>query len=128
MERLAILGAPKTGKTTLAAKLANENACEVRGTDDLIGLGWSEASEAAAAWFDDPTNQIIEGVAVARALRKWLAAHPEGKPVDRLIILANAPFEQHTQGQASMGKGIVTVLAEIEPELLRRGVAIDRRH
>lgn len=126
-ERLAILGAPRTGKTALAGTLATERNCAPRSTDELIGLGWSEASEAAAAWFDDPANQIIEGVAVARALRKWLAAHPEGKPVDRLIILTNAPFEAHTPGQATMGKGINTVLAEIEPQLRARGVAIERR-
>ena len=124
--KTAIIGAPKTGKTTLGQQLANEQGCVCRSTDEVMSLGWSESSLAVSHWFDEDTP-IIEGVAVARALRKWLERNKEGKPVDTLIVISNPPFESPTPGQASMGKGIVTVLAEIEPALKARGVKIERR-
>ena len=95
----------------------------VRHTDHLIHLGWSEASAAAALWFDTPGPWVVEGVAAPRALRKWLAAHPEGKPCDVLIVLTE-PHEPLTPGQAAMAKGCETVLREVRGELERRGVEI----
>jgi hypothetical protein len=122
--RIAITGGPRTGKTTLAARLlfthigATNNRAEldrrIRHTDDLIHLGWSEASQAAAAWFDEPGPWIIEGVAVSRALRKWRDQHPgEPPPVDRVIYLSE-PHERLTAGQRSMAAGVATVHAGIE--------------
>jgi hypothetical protein len=126
LTKIAIIGAPKTGKTTLGQKLADERGCVCRSTDEVMSLGWSESSLAVSHWFDEDTP-IIEGVAVARALRKWLDRNPIGKPIDTLIVISNSPFEAPTPGQASMGKGIATVLAEIEPALRARGVSIERR-
>lgn len=123
--KIAILGAPKTGKTTLASKMAGDSNSSCRSTDEVMNLGWSEASAEVSTWFDQDCP-IIEGVGVARALRKWLERNPTGKPVDKLIVLTNEPFTAHTPGQASMGKGIQTVLAEIEPALKARGVVIER--
>jgi hypothetical protein len=119
--RIAITGGPRTGKTTLAKTAAG--TITVRSTDDVKGLGWSEASASAATWFDAQGSICIEGVAVPRALRKWLAAHPTGKPVDEIYVLT-VPLAPQTPGQAAMGKGVMTVLAEITPELRRRGVKI----
>lgn len=97
-------------------------------TDDLIvGREWSEASHAAAQWFDRGDAELcVEGVAVPRALRKWLANHPTGKPVDEIVVLAKA-HAPLSQGQDRMAKSVLTVLAEIEPELVRRGVRIIRQ-
>lgn len=113
MTRIVILGGPRTGKTTLAQKLAAEHlsrqhrghhAGYLRMTDDLIHLGWSEASQAAAMWFDEPGPWIIEGVAVVRALRKWRDAHPgEPPPVDRAIALWCWHIEP-TPGQRAMAR------------------------
>lgn len=116
--RLVILGGPKTGKTTLAKSMT----LPVKHTDDVMHLGWSEASEMVATWFDEPGPWVIEGVACARALRKWLAAN-EGQPCDTIIICTEA-LVPLTTGQRSMAKGVMTVLAEILPELTRRGVEI----
>jgi hypothetical protein len=55
-------------------------------TDDLIALGWSEASAAVIPWISRPGPWIIEGVAVPRALRKWFAANPTGKPAPDLTL------------------------------------------
>ena len=87
--KVAITGGPKTGKTTLSAEYEH-----VRHTDDLIHLGWSEASTAISLWFDDHEVQTIEGVAVPRALRKWLRANPSGKPCDRVIYMRRALVRQ----------------------------------
>lgn len=121
-DRVAIAGGPRVGKSTLADKLASGRL--VHRTDDLVHLGWSEASAAAANWFDILEGpRIFEGVAIGRALRKWLAAHPEGRPVDTVLWL-QVPFEERTKGQETMAKGCSTVWVEILPELLRRGVIV----
>lgn len=126
MTRILIAGGPRTGKTTGAKELGAQLVIPVFSTDDLIGkLDWSAASAEVAKWFDEKAQPwIIEGVAVPRAIRKWLAAHPTGKPADR-IIWRDRAFEELTSGQLSMRKGCVTVWNEIVTDLLRRGVAIE---
>lgn len=118
--RVAIAGGPRCGKTTLASALG---VAPVRHTDDLISKGWSEASAEAATWFDETGPWIIEGVAVPRALRKWLAAHPDGKPCD-IVYWLDTPHTELTKGQRGMLRGCETVWREIVGELERRGVEI----
>ena len=121
-ERLLIAGGPRCGKTTLADTLASGRV--VRHTDDLIATHeWSAASEEAARWLDDAGPWVIEGVTVVRAIRKWLAAHEDGKPAD-VVVWLNQPFAELTKGQASMLKSCETIWAEVWPELARRGVYI----
>lgn len=137
MTRIAITGGPRTGKTTLADQLWNgvaiaagvadpmqrgRGADLVRHTDDLMHLGWSEASQAATLWLDEPGPWIVEGVAVSRALRKWHDQHPgERPPVDRVIYLRE-PHDALSKGQAAMAKGVASVHAEIEGWLRQHGV------
>lgn len=118
MVHLAITGVPRSGKTTLAGPDAWH-------TDDLIELGWSEASEKASHWFDEPDCHVIEGVAIPRALRKWLQRNPDGKPCSKLVVLETPYGPGLTEGQRRMGVGVRTVLDEISGELRRRGVAIE---
>jgi uridine kinase len=123
--RIGISGAPKTGKTTYSQSLARELNTSTRSTDDAMHLGWSDASAEVSNWFDSVNDWIIEGVALARALRKWLERNAQGKPLDKLIITTNKPFESYTPGQASMSKGIDKVMNEILPSLKARGVEIE---
>lgn len=127
--RIVIIGGPKTGKTTLslAALVLGQGLKpeQVRHTDATKDLDWSKASEAVVPWFDEPGPWVIEGVAAVRALRKWLAEHKEGKPCDEVRVLTK-PFAELIKGQAAMTKGIATILKEIEPELVKRGVEIER--
>jgi KaiC/GvpD/RAD55 family RecA-like ATPase len=138
MTRIVICGGPRTGKTTLARQLAIEATRSIAGalsierhSDDLIAelahLGkdaWSEGSRRVTEWLDAPGPWIIEGVALARALRKWREAHPgEPPPVDRVIRLTT-PHVELTKGQAAMAKGEETVWAEVEPWLAEHGVEI----
>ena len=116
--RIAIAGVPRAGKTTLCAGLGDL----VLHTDDLMSLGWSECSAAAAAWMTRAGSWVVEGVAVARALRKAMAASP-ATPCDRVIHMTR-PRVPLTKGQVVMARGCLTVWLAIEPELRRRGVEI----
>lgn len=129
--RICITGGPRTGKTTLANRIADEygdhTGVTVAHTDDVMDLGWSEASLEVSKWLDAPGPWIIEGVAVSRALRKWHASHPgERPPIDKLIVLSY-PWENLTVGQHSMAMGIRTVTDEIMPWLRKHGVTVEHR-
>lgn len=153
MTRIVILGGPRTGKTTLAYKLqhdmllaqasalgpgaalavCDEMLTPIRHSDDFIAelahLGkdaWSEGSRRVTEWLDAPGPWIIEGVALARALRKWRESNPGAPPVDRVIRLT-APHVELTKGQAAMAKGEETAWREIEPWLSEHGVEIEQR-
>lgn len=123
MTRICITGGPRTGKTTMALKLLYDLPDgQVRHTDDLIKLGWSEASQHASLWLDEPGPWIIEGVAVSRALRKWRDRNPGlPPPVDEMIYLTD-PYEKLSPGQLAMAKGVATVHAEIAGWLREHGV------
>jgi hypothetical protein len=121
--RVAIVGGPRCGKTTLADWISP--GAPVRHTDDLKDTHeWSAASEEVSRWLGGKEPVVIEGVRVAHALRKFLAAHPgDEKPCD-VVYWAKKPHVPLTPGQAAMGKAVRTVFGEIVPELLRRGVEI----
>jgi hypothetical protein len=137
MTRIVILGGPRTGKTTLARELWSE---QVNGrtssadpvairlhSDDIMHMGWSEASEHVARdWLSAPGPWIIEGVALSRALRKWREAHPgEPPPVDKIIRLTT-PYVELEGGQIAMMKGEHTVWSrDVEPWLRQHGVSIE---
>lgn len=121
-DRLIIAGGPGVGKTTLSAKLARDGLA-VHNSDDLRNIGWSEASLKASLWFDASGPWLCEGVAMPRALRKWLARTPAGAPADAFLWLAH-PVEERSRGQHVMALGCATVWAEIRPELVKRGVVL----
>jgi len=122
-ERICIIGGPRTGKTTLANTMSN-----VLHTDDLIELfDWSGVSEHVAMdWFARPGPWVIEGVAVVRALRKWLKSNADGVPCERIIVLTE-PHVELSKGQATMAKGHAKVWNEVRPLLLARGVVVGAR-
>jgi adenylate kinase family enzyme len=123
--RVLILGVPRAGKSTLAARLAKGTGLTPRHTDDLIALGWHHASERAALWLDEPGPWIIEGVAAVRALRKWLRlpARP-GAPATRVLWLGS-PRLPLTERQDHMAQGTTTIWREVLPELQRRRVTVE---
>ena len=123
--RIVIVGGPKCGKTTTAELMCKATpGCEHRCTDSVMQLGWSESSAEVATWFGRPGVWVIEGVATARALRKWLAeAPPDALPCDAILVMEH-PVAPREQGQRSMAKGVMTVWRQIELELEIRGVEI----
>lgn len=125
--RIIVAGGPKTGKTTLALRLGKKLARPVRHSDALIkSHEWSEDSKEVASWFDEPGSWIVEGVASARAIRKWLASH-EGKPLDAAVLYCREPLITRSKGQETMAKGERTVWLQVEPELRARGVLVVSR-
>lgn len=122
--RIAIIGAPRAGKTTLALELGALTGLPVHSSDDLIALGWSEASSAAADLIEAgaATGGIFEGVAVIRALRKLLRRRPD-KPVDAVMIM-HLPRTRLTSGQAAMAAGVRSIVHEVLPEMQARGVDV----
>lgn len=125
MSVLAIGGIPRSGKTVLAGRLRDVFEVEVMHTDDLVGqCAWSEASEIVSDWFETSEDRIIEGVAVGRGLRKWLAKHPAPeKPCEQLTWKGEARLRL-SKRQGGMAKVCADVLAEIRPELEARGVRV----
>jgi len=121
MAKVAITGPSGCGKSTLAKQY--KRVCS---SDDYKAMGWSEASEHLSGLFDSPDHDTFEGTTIPRATRKWLDEHRDGRPFDHLIILTQ-PWREQTPGQVNQGKGILTVLREIEPELRARGVNVERR-
>ncbi len=124
--RLIIIGGPHVGKTTLARRFKDElGITTTRHSDDVKHLGWSESSEFASKWFSEPGEWVVEGVQMARALRKWLAANPDTS-LDVDIITLSKPMTSLLKGQESMAKGVQTVFREIETQLVKRGARIHR--
>ncbi len=99
--RLAVAGGPRTGKTTLAAKLAARAQIH---TDDLMALPWADVPPAVIAECDRHGALVVEGVQVARALRK-------GLQVDAVIWMGR-PHVALSEGQERMAKGVQTVFQE----------------
>lgn len=122
--RIAIIGSPRAGKTTLAAELGSKLGLRVVSSDSLIPLGWSQASDQLADAIAAEPEGIYEGVAVVRSLRKLLA-RSKARPVDKVIVLSE-PRVPLRPGQDAMRKACETMLLEIEPELVKRGVEISR--
>jgi hypothetical protein len=124
--RIVIIGGPRVGKSTLSQKLRDElGISNLRCSDDIKHLSWSESSAEASKWFDEQGDWIIEGVQMARALRKWLAANPN-TPLDADILTLHRPWEARLPGQESMTKGVWTVFQEIRGELIKRGARIHK--
>lgn len=126
-DRICVAGGPKSGKTTYANNF--ESTTRVRHTDSIIGKfgedrdAWSRESEEVARWFDEPGPWLIEGVTVARALRKWIARHELGKPCD-VVVWLDEPRVPRTPKQEAMAKATKTVFEQVRPQLERLGVKV----
>jgi len=120
--RTVIVGGPKTGKTLLSQTMPEPTYH----TDDYMHLGWSEASQKVSELFFASGPWTVEGVATARALRRWLLRNGEGKPCDRVLVLTKVrDTSAYKPGHLTMAKGIHTVFQQIKTDLERRGVLIE---
>lgn len=118
---VVIVGGPSSGKSHLAHRL-DPDGTRTRCTDELVGvLEWSEASAEVARWLDEPGDWVIEGVATARALRKWLRSSERRAGI---VVLMAQTFGELSKGQAAMAKGVATVWKEIALALLIRGAEV----
>lgn len=122
--KIAVAGGPGCGKTTFARQFSTPH---VWSTDELVlPFGrdtWSEQSAEVAEWFNLPGPWVIEGVTVVRALRKWVKAHPSGRPCD-VVYWRDVPLKPLNSRQQSMLKGCQTIWFDLVPFLERVGVEI----
>lgn len=134
--KICITGVVKSGKTILANNMKvplppgkpNEiQVLPILCTDELIGkMDWSAESEEVAKWLDWPDSFILEGATVVRALRKWLANHPDGKPCNKVIYLRNSyPGQELSKGQITNCKATTMIWSQVVAELKARGVDVE---
>ena len=134
-DRVAIVGGPKTGKTTLASEIlrirrddpeARPHESVLR-TDDALDdhpeLGrFESAATTAASLLSTSGTLLVEGTATAVALRRWMDDN-EGRPVD-LVVWLRREKRPTTAGQRNMRKGVDSVVGRLIPRLEERGVTI----
>lgn len=122
-KQIVVLGGVQCGKSTLADELQAALGYEVFRTDDLIEtLEWSECSQAAMHWLFRPGSYILEGMAMARSLRRALQ-HSDLRPCTDIVRLTR-PHVTLSKGQAAMSAGEVIVWRGVLPELYARGVTV----
>jgi hypothetical protein len=108
-DRCAVAGIPRSGRTTLGGADARH----------ANGVTAAEVSE----WFDTRGALVVEGDGVLEALKIWLAAHPEGKPVDRVVFLSMSRYEL-SEAERELAHEARTVFQEIEAQLVARKVTV----
>lgn len=121
--RIAICGGPKTGKSTLAARIAAETGCQLIATDAYMDVPWGQIPDVILPSLKATDSWVLEGVQAARVLRRWLN---DGSPfaLDRCYWL-NVPYLPRTDGQESMAKGVATVfMGGVRAVLLSKNIPI----
>lgn len=106
-DRIAITGAPRTGKSYLSAEVTDRPVIH---TDDFIAEGWENAPAAIVEKSRKYGRFVIEGVSVPRALRGAKDGSKPGMTVDAIVWLDNAMAPQ-TPKQRALGDGVKTVFA-----------------
>jgi len=138
--RIAIVGGPLRGKSTLAQKLGRERKVQVWCADPrskvrqvLPGVKYlpesldfrgerGAAAYVARHWLNRPGSWIVEGHAVAEALDRWLLAHPgQPAPVEEVHVRTGAPYGVETYLQAKLAEEVARVWATIASHPALRG-------
>lgn len=130
--KIAIVGGPRTGKSTWASKLARSLGIELHSTgkrallatDNFIGVPWDEVPNAVLDVLRDKDDWILEGCQTARVLRRWFKQDPANVYQLTEVYFFDRPFVQRNRGQNAMGKGIQKVWSEVRPLLIAAGVPI----
>lgn len=132
--RIAILGGPRTGKTTYATRLARKlklpltstgklSPDHVVRTDSFIGVGWDNVPQEVIKRLSAQEHFILEGCQAARVLRRWYAEDPDGPKLDRVIVFSK-PHVPRTGGQNALAKGVSTILLGLIPTIKKAGVHV----
>jgi hypothetical protein len=99
--RIAIVGPPRVGKTTLTLTIRDRPVIH---TDDFVDWPWRDVPGMVIAEAASATVFVVEGVRAADALRN-------GLEVDAVLVLSDPKVDQ-TPAQEAMGRGVATVLKE----------------
>jgi predicted ATPase len=100
-KRIAIVGGPGTGKTTLSANVRDRRVVH---TDDYIDRPWASVPDDVIRACDGLESFVVEGVQVARSLRR-------GLKVDAVIYL-DTMHRDATAPMRSMTKAVDTVFRD----------------
>ena len=96
-----IVGAPRTGKTTLGRKLAAERGARLISTDDFLHLPHDRQLDAIRAMIEvasgSARNVIVEGVTAARLLPHRPDGRVHAGPVPDEVIWVRGPSEEETR-------------------------------
>jgi len=97
-KKIAIVGGPKAGKTTLSLAVKDRHVLH---TDDYINMDWDRVPQQIIDDLAEHDTFLVEGVQAARALRK-------GLKVD-VIVATKLPSSTgifRKDGQARMAKAV----------------------
>jgi len=137
--RTVIVGGVSRGKSTLAHELHERHGWPVFCADPASKVVYQKpyttylpegldfagdnggAAWVASHWLAAPGPWIVEGHALARALRRWvtsdLAVSPHWKgmfmPADRIIVLDRPAHRPTTVAQEALSKGVMKVWMSI---------------
>ena len=95
-QKIAIVGGPKVGKTTLASTINDGRM--VLSTDDFMDIDWPDQPYAILDALRREAVWCVEGIQVARALRKGL--QPD------CVVLLTVPHVELTTKQAALTKAV----------------------
>ena len=125
--KIIIVGGPKRGKSTYCRDLELPIFCtDPRSlcpepetgvtylSERFAAKGmWSASSQFIADdWFNMAGPWCVEGVATARALRKWRGS---ALLCDKIVVFRHAyPSAVVSKGQEAMAKGVMKVWSEIQ--------------
>src|SRR5690606_36894279 len=99
-KRIAIVGAPRTGKTSCTSQVSDRPLIH---TDDWMDWPWEELPAHVPKASAGLESFVVEGVRAPDAMRKG------GLEVDAVVYLSR-PKVQQTPAQRAMGVGVHTVL------------------
>lgn len=134
-DRYILVGPPRGGKSTFARALraqgvptfcADPQSLVKQPEEGVTYLDaafaepgmWSAATDfIAASWLNMSPPWCIEGVALARALRKWLRDAPAGALPAEHVVVFREPMARQSPGQQRMAKGVETAWSQVATRL-----------
>lgn len=120
MTCIAIMGWPRTGKTTYATALAKRTGLPLISTGKrsealdiytrfFIDLPWADVPRVVRAELKKYPSWILEGTQSARVIRSWYEEEPETLHLTRVHYFDNPPWVHRDDGATDMGKGVETI-------------------
>ena len=139
MARIVVLGAPRTGKTTYATKLAKDLGVHLASTgkrseqpeglvstDNYLDKGsYADLPDRVIADLRGRESFVLEGTQAARVLRRWLRTAPDEVKLDKVLGFLGRPWVARTPRQEATAKGVRTTLRELEPMLKQAGIPFE---
>jgi hypothetical protein len=126
--RIAVIGGPRTGKTTYATTLARELGVYLASTgkrtpdplvstDNFMNLAsWDDLPDLVIERLETEEAFVLEGTQAARVLRRWYRRDPDGPRLDRVVYFDRA-WVPRNKGQEAMAKGVETIFKGLKPLL-----------